>query len=1461
MTNHDPLIGKTLRGEYVIEAILGEGGMGAVYRARQKSLDRIVAVKIMHPYIAKEKGFIDRFNREAQTSARLEHPNIVPIYDYGQEDGYVYLVMRLLTGGTLSERLSADKRLPSLAEVARIVKQIAGALDYAHHKGVIHRDMKPSNIMFDENGTPYLVDFGIAKLVSSNSGLTHTGVAMGTPNFMPPEQWRGGDAITASVDQYALGVIVYNTLTGKLPFEGDTPAVLMYKHLNEYPTPLTQYRADLPPSVMNILLQALAKDAQARFNSCSQFANALESVAQGGEYGAQTNVLMSSTPPQRGRTPTSPKTPYSTQPQNRRGMIIGAVGIVALLLIGGLLALLSGGGDDTANQSATSTVGSVVILITDTPSPTTELSPTDTLSPTPSLTSTETPTPDVLTAIAYIDETNTAQAPLNLTATAQAQQVTPTTDFTATIDAIMANRTATQQIAESIATNLAQKATDQAITDLTATQNAVSNIAQQSNADQLATQAALDRIATEIALDQTATATLWTLTPSITPTVTLTYTPTYTPSPTATATFTPTAIPPDAILGRVNVRGGLNLRRDPDSTAEILFLIPENTVLIITARNSNSEWVYGSLPTEAGLIYGWVFAQYVTITDAVGNPVNLSDVGDMAVLEPVLPPPEQTDLELVPQMQATVILSAHLDDVIGAIELSDGRILSWAYDATLRLWDNSGDLIGTLSGHTSVIWGALELSDGRILSWSWDGTLRLWDNDGSPISTLTGHTEAIRGAVEANNGTIISWAWDNTIRVWDMNGNLIATINFPYEGLVKTIALRNGHILAWGNDNTLIMWDGLGNLVNNLTGHTDIVWDAIELNDGRILSSSQDKTLRLWDNDGNPISTLTGHTDLVIGAIQLTDGRILSYSQDMTLRLWDNTGNLIHTFVGHTFFVSRVIELPDNRILSISTDNTMKSWDATTGELITTYVGHTAPLWRGIALGDGRVLSMSDDKMMIVWDMNGSPILRLMGHEGFVFAIQLRDGRILSWSNNLDDDIITDTTLRIWDIGAPPLTPEATSTLPDMAVLEPVSMLDEVMFSSLLATIEGGTFNMGTTAREVSSAVEECITRDSAQCTIQMGEDSVPVHTVTLDTFLIEATEVTNAQYIAFLNWMGANSHTDGCLGQRCITIIAEDDASYIAFDGQTYSVVNTLFDDFPMVNVTWYGAQAYCQTIGRRLPTEAEWERTARGTQDFIYPWGNIWDDSLANTRNSGLEGLMFVRNFIAGQSPFGVFDMAGNAAEWVNDWYSEAYYRSPEASQVNPQGPATGTERIVRGGSWDAVPFFARTVHRQSLSPDTASPSVGFRCASDYVETSSAIAPTPVVGQLVLVQQDFEKGNMFWFEATNEIWVIFDDESREWQKHQSAWNVTMPISDDTIVPPNGLYQPVRGFGLLWRTDTDLRDRLGWATAQEFGYVADYLYFIENTQVYHVIVGLDDISYIFDENNQTWLEFENSPQ
>jgi formylglycine-generating enzyme required for sulfatase activity len=297
---------------------------------------------------------------------------------------------------------------------------------------------------------------------------------------------------------------------------------------------------------------------------------------------------------------------------------------------------------------------------------------------------------------------------------------------------------------------------------------------------------------------------------------------------------------------------------------------------------------------------------------------------------------------------------------------------------------------------------------------------------------------------------------------------------------------------------------------------------------------------------------------------------------------------------------------------------------------------------------------------------------------------------------------------------------------PDTASLtNPTPTIPEALalLASPMVEVAGGTFNMGTTAQEVRQAEQECITRDNAACTALMGEDSVPPHPVTVSTFQMETTEVSNAQYVAFLNSLGPNSHRRGCLGQPCINTTSEDENSFITFDSQNYDI-STVFNEFAVVGVTWYGALAYCQTLGRRLPTEAEWERAARGlgVDGFIYPWGNSWDETRARTRNTGQIGSIEVISFSTGASEFGILNMAGNAAEWVNDWYLANYYALPEASGLNPQGPAVGTDRVVRGGSWDTRPFFVRTVHRQHFRPNETSLDRGFRCAADYVPPTTA-------------------------------------------------------------------------------------------------------------------------------------------
>lgn len=280
--------------------------------------------------------------------------------------------------------------------------------------------------------------------------------------------------------------------------------------------------------------------------------------------------------------------------------------------------------------------------------------------------------------------------------------------------------------------------------------------------------------------------------------------------------------------------------------------------------------------------------------------------------------------------------------------------------------------------------------------------------------------------------------------------------------------------------------------------------------------------------------------------------------------------------------------------------------------------------------------------------------------------------------------------------------------------------------SSLLLDVPGGTLQMGTTIQEAAEAVNECTQVYNANCQLAWAEDSIPRHPVQVSAFYIEQTEVRFQQLVAYLNERGAGSHLD-CAGELCVATRNEDPSSPLTFDGDTYAVLDVIATN-PATHVTWYGAEAYCAALGRRLPTEAEWELAARGTDGRLYPWGNTFTTDLARTRADGVVGALPVDAYPAGSSPYGALNMAGNVAEWVNDWYSASYYSVIQEDIVDPVGPLSGDDRVIRGGSWDAMPYLARSVHRQHLPPTTASGWVGFRCASDEPDERFEVAlPLP--------------------------------------------------------------------------------------------------------------------------------------
>ncbi len=268
-------ISRAIGGQYRIDDEIGRGGMSVVYRAHDPRLNRDVAMKVLPPELAHDSAVRSRFTREAQTSAQLSHPNIVPIYDVGERDGVAYFVMGLVTGGHLAERLARHPLRP-IDEVRRILAEVADALAYAHLRGVIHRDIKPDNILLEsEHGRALVTDFGIARAMEEGARLTQTGIAVGTPTYMSPEQAVGERDIDGRSDVYSLGVVGYQMLTGRVPFIAGNSMALLLKHVSEPPRPILELRPETPKPLAEAIERALAKAPDGRWQTAAAFRDAL----------------------------------------------------------------------------------------------------------------------------------------------------------------------------------------------------------------------------------------------------------------------------------------------------------------------------------------------------------------------------------------------------------------------------------------------------------------------------------------------------------------------------------------------------------------------------------------------------------------------------------------------------------------------------------------------------------------------------------------------------------------------------------------------------------------------------------------------------------------------------------------------------------------------------------------------------------------------------------------------------------------------------------------------------------------------------------------------------------------------------------------------------------------------------------------------------------------------------------
>ena len=338
-------------GAYRIISRIGQGGMASVYKAYQPSMDRNVAIKVLPGQLAESPEFVKRFQQEARFIAKLEHPHILPVFDYGEDKGITYFVMRYFESGTLKNRMEAGP-LP-FQEIDRIFMQLADALGYAHARGIVHRDLKPANALVDADGNLFLTDFGIAKLLESASPrLTQTDAIMGTPAYISPEQAQARPVDQRS-DIYSLGIILYEMVMGRVPYVADTPLAVILQHVSD-PLPLpSTVKPDISPAIEQVILKALAKNPNDRFATTAEFVTAWKRAIREMDTLAHEPEKATRVVP-RPATPTLPPQPTQSQPVSTTqtfiksaapatGLVVGCVAILCLAIsAGGIFAYSSG---------------------------------------------------------------------------------------------------------------------------------------------------------------------------------------------------------------------------------------------------------------------------------------------------------------------------------------------------------------------------------------------------------------------------------------------------------------------------------------------------------------------------------------------------------------------------------------------------------------------------------------------------------------------------------------------------------------------------------------------------------------------------------------------------------------------------------------------------------------------------------------------------------------------------------------------------------------------------------------------------------------------------------------------------------------------------------------------------------------------------------------------------------------